>query len=71
MPLPELTTSATNSWIVLQVHTGHDAENLRPGDNVKEHSARQTSKTSPAYATAGVDDERNKLVDCPSGSYRP
>ena len=47
---------------VLLVHNGHDAENLGPVKDNREHRAsKNTSKTSSAYATARVDDERRRL----------
>ena len=40
----------------LLVHTGHDAEHLRPNDDRRKHSTRRilTSKTSQAHAAAGL-----------------
>ena len=32
---------------------------------------REEEKPSPAHSSAGVDDERTKLADCPSGPDRP
>ena len=47
---------------VLLVHTRHDAEHPGPVNDNRDHSARRnTRRTSPAFATAGVDDERRML----------
>ena len=48
----------TGSKNVLVVHTGHDAEHLRPGDDRKEHSASSTI----ACTTAIVEDEHGSCI---------
>ena len=63
--------SVPNSRTVLQVHTGHNAEHHRPGDNRREHSAKRNITSKNEHATAVVDVERGHEESERGGPRRP